>query len=345
MNKKIKKIILSSSILGTLVTGLYASETIFIPKNQVVQAAIPKWIKTLAFKAVGKVANKIYNVKATITTGKYGETVTPGTLEFNGSKYGAEVSFNVNAVSTKHSLALYATTNPINWGSKISVILRNPSGTRVINTSVTSGQYKGIAFTKTGNYEASFVSNSKIKWAPYVSYRYDKANGNYGTKSIMEDNLLNDTDTNLYEEVEGYGKILTPIWDDKEPIIEDKQESLSINQLLDQMKDDTGMYVYSLRDYKENETINFSDTIKDVVYDEEFNETTFIFNTENSEENSLKFSGDLTNTYHENDTLSLKFNVEKLADTSDTFEVPNYFKYLIDNENKAPKVENYIAAN
>lgn len=345
MNKKIKKIILSSSIVGTLVTGLYATETVFTSKNQVVHAAIPKWIKTLAFKAIGKGSNKIYNINASMTTGKYGETVTPGTIAFNGSKYGAEVSFNVNAISTKHSLALYATTDPLNWGSKISVILRNPSGTRVINTSVTSGQYKGITFTKTGNYEASFVSNSNKKWAPYISYRYDKANGNYGTKSILEDNLSNDTDANPYEEVDGYGKILTPVWDGKAPIIEDKQKSLDINQLLNQLKDDIGMYVYSLRDYKENETINFSDTIKDIVYDEDFNETTFTFDTENPEENSLKFNGDLTNVYYKNNTLSLKFNVEKLADNSDTFEVPNYFKYLIDNENKAPKIENYIAVN
>lgn len=338
-----KKILLTSSVLGLSFTGVTVGQEIISPESQVVHGAqLYKWARSLSFKIIGSVGNKLYNVKASKSTGKYGETITPGSIPFNSGKYGAEVSYPIDALSTNHSVALFATTNPFNWGSKISIILRSPSGSRVINASLTDGQRRGYVFARKGRYTASFVSSARKKWAPYIAYRYDKGNSVYKIAKSLLPTSEEDSNTGQFEEVNGYGEVLKPEWNEQEVLVSDKTASINMTQMLDQLKDDNGIYVYAMRDYNEHDTVEFSDSIKSISYDKDLNETVFSFSTTNEEEYNLKFAGNLVNEYSENDNLNLKFEVEKLSESSEDFKIPNYYKYLLDNENKAPQIEDYL---
>jgi len=341
--KSLKKIVLTGATLSALTLGTLSTFTVLSSETQVVHAAIPGWMKKAFFKVVSAVGSRIYNVNASVTYGKYGETITPGTINFNGykgSKYGAEVAYNVNALSTNHSVAIYANTTPFNWGKKISVILRNPSGTRLINKSVTSGQWSGVAFSRKGNHEVSFVSNTKTNWTPYIAYRYDtgyKVYGRSSTPIVTEE---------IYEETSDYGKLVIPTWnEDNTESSSIKNKKLNIHELNNQMLDDNGMYIYGLRDFEADEKIQFEDTIQTITYDSNINETTFVFDKEDAESSSLKFSGDLRNNFSDGDVLSLNFNTEYLTEDSNTFIVPDYYKYLIDNNNEAPNLNNFLQEN
>lgn len=329
--------ILAGSTLSVLSLGVF---TTISSGTNLVHAAIPSWMKSAFFKIISSVGNSTYNVNAGVTSGQYGETITPGSIAFNGSTYGAEVAYSINALSTNHSVALYASTSPVNWGKSISVILRDPYGNRLINRSVNSGQWSGVSFSTTGTHEASFVSNTSTTWAPYIAYRYDKGYNIYGrsaTPIVSEE---------PYEATSDYGNLITPAWnEDSNGILENNFQSLSVKELNAQMLDDGGNYVYSLRDFNVNDIISFSDTIQDSQYNSESNETTFIFDLNSKEDNALKFSGDLTSVYSSGDILNLKFTVINLSNDSDTFAVPNYYKYLIDNDGQAPTIDEYISMN
>lgn len=332
--KSFKKMLLAGATFSVLSLGTF---TIIASETQQVHAAIPGWMKKAFFKVVSTVGNNIYNVNASVTYGQYGETITPGTIKFNGDKYGAEVAYDINALSTNHSVAVYANTTPFNWGKKISVILKNPSGTRLINRSVTSGQWSGVSFSRTGNHEVSFVSNTNTNWTPYIAYRYSKGYEIYGRSSAP---IVTDK---IYEETSEYGKLMLPTWNEDNTassLVQNKK--LDIHELNNQMLDDNGFYIYDLRNFEANDTIQFEDKIQTVNYDLDSNETSFVFDEETKEGSSLKFSGDLRNYFSSGDVLSLDFKAEYLTEESDTFIVVDYYKYLIDNNNEAPNINEFL---
>lgn len=127
---------------------------------------VTNWIVKGVFYVLKKGANVWYEIPAEISKGEYGATVTPGTLDFNKGDVGASVTFDVASQSTNHSLALYGTSSPINYGKHLSIIVVNPNGNDTVNTSVTPGQRRGFKFGLTGTYNARFVVNDSWRMAP-----------------------------------------------------------------------------------------------------------------------------------------------------------------------------------
>lgn len=82
-----------------------------------------------------RASGRFYNIKPKVSSGKYGQTVTPGTITLNGKKYGASAMFNVKSTSTKHSIALYAKGWVDTLFHKYSLIVINPHGHYTINAS------------------------------------------------------------------------------------------------------------------------------------------------------------------------------------------------------------------
>lgn len=84
-----KKTVYSVLVFGVLVTTTIpnvanAAETGITDRNQeVVTRSIPAWAK-IAWKITKKASNALYNISPEVTKSKYGVTITPGTIEFNG---------------------------------------------------------------------------------------------------------------------------------------------------------------------------------------------------------------------------------------------------------------------
>lgn len=327
-----KKIISTIIVLGLLCLSFGA----FAPSGNVAEAAsVTSWIKKGVFYVLEKGANNWYTVKANTSTGPYGATVTPGTLNFNSGKIGASVKFNIAAQSTKHSLSVYALSSPVNLGKKLSIIVTNPKGNDTINTSVNPGQYKGFKFGLTGTYVARFVINNSWKAAPYVGYRYDDAYKTYGTRSMLDTDSQPDTEVEVVQ-TENYGDLIEPEFS-KQVEVSNTNGTINIKDLLTLMTDDNGNYAVSIRNYDVGDTIKFSDQIYSLEYDSENNNTELFFESQHNEEDYLKFKGDLTKDFVVGDTFTIDMVVESLSEGNE-LKMPSYYKYLMDNENEAPEL-------
>lgn len=304
-------------------------------ENAAEAASVTSWIKKGVFYVLKKGANNWYTINANTSTGPYGATVTPGTLNFNQGNVGASVKFNVASQSTKHSLAVYALSSPINFGKKLSIIVTNPKGNDTLNTSVNPGQYRGFKFGLTGTYVARFVINNSWKAAPYVAYRYDDAYKTYGTKSLVVNEPISDTIVDVVE-TEDYGDLIEPEFL-KNVEVSSTNGTINIKDLLTLMTDDNGNYAVSIRNYNVGDIIQFSDQIYSLEYDSEDNNTKIFFESQHEEEDYLKFNGDLTKNFVIGEEFSIDMAVESLSE-KDELKLPSYYKYLMDNENKAPEL-------
>lgn len=323
-----KKIITSLLVLGITLSASVA----------VVEAAsVTTWIKKAVFYVLKKGANNWYTVKASTSTSKYGATVTPGTLSFNQGNVGASVKFNVLSKSTKHSMSVYTTSSFTNWGKRVSLIVTNPKGNDTMNVSVNPGQYKGFKFGLTGTYVARFVVNDKWKLAPHVSYRYDDAYKTYGTRSLNPINLEPVVET---VETPEYGELVVPEFNDEINTV-DLNSEINMKQFMTLMTDDQGEYVMGIRDYDIQDELHFKDNINSIMYDSETNETSIYFDSKNDEDSYLKFSGDIRDSLNIGDSLQLTMSIVSLDD-EEKIKVPSYGKYLLDNENKAPLLQDFL---
>lgn len=309
-----------------------------LPIQKTNAASIP-WGKA-AWIIVKKGSDAVYNVPASSSSGKYGQTSTPGSIEFNGSKYGASAKYTVTSQSTKHSLALYAQANPVNIGKKYSLVVLNPKGNYTINTSITPGVYRGFKFGLKGNYTVQFVANNKLKMTPYVAYRYDSANSVYGTKIasgtdvLQRDSKINSNETSY---VNGYGEMATASWGSN--VVRDfNDKQINVHQLFEQFNDN-GKTVYSLKNYQAGDTIKLNDKVREVDFDAANNESKIFFESNQSNDEYLKYKGDLRSELKPGVTFTKNMNVQNLGNNA-SFRLPDYFKYLLDNENSAPNFNN-----
>lgn len=331
MKKKIM-----SAIMVVLSVSLLSLAT-FSPSENIAEAAsVTSWIKKGVFYVLKKGANNWYTINANTSTGPYGATVTPGTLNFNQGNVGASVKFDVAAQSTKHSLAVYALSSPVNLGKKLSIIVTNPNGSDTINTSVNPGQYKGFKFGLTGTYVARFVINNSWKAAPYVAYRYDDAYKTYGTKGMVAVEPLSETIIDVVE-TENYGELIEPKFLNSVEV-SSTNGIINIKDLFKLMTDDNGNYAVSIRNYDVGDTIKLSDHIYSLEYDLENNDTKIFFESQHDEEDYLKFKGDLTNKLVVGEVFSIDMAVETLSEGNE-LKLPSYYKYLMDNENEAPELD------
>lgn len=308
-----------------------------------IKAAKVPWA-SIAWKVVQKASNKVYNVKASISKGKYGVTSTPGTITLNGSKYGASAMYNVKSLSTKHSLALFANSDPISMMlKKYSLLVITPKGHYTVNTSINPGVYRGFKFGLKGTYKVQFVSNKKFKLAPYVAYRYDSANSIYKTNSLVEstdDQAQSTSDISQSDsQINGgqtfddspYGDLIRPSWGSG-VVSTPTSSQLTVAQLYDQFTDN-GHSVYSMKSYVVGDVIHVHDQISSLDYDNTSNSTQVYFAS--NPDDFLEFNGNLTRTLKVGDTFNKNMRVEQMGNNS-KFRIPDYFKYVMDHNGEYP---------
>lgn len=315
-----------------MITVLTATAIVLSKNINSVEAVKINWgtVWKIALRASGR----FYNIKPKVSTGKYGQTVTPGTITLNGKKYGASAMFNVKSTSTKHSIALYAKGWVDTLFHKYSLIVINPHGHYTINASITTGVYRGFKFGLKGTYKVLFVANNKYKLAPYIAYRRDSANKIFGTSAIALPGTSSITTTdeagNKFENVLGYGKLLYPSWGSK--TIGNASKQISVSQLYSQLTDN-GTAVYSMKSYKAGDKIKISDVITGTQYDSSTDSTKLFFGNVNT---YLEYSGNLTNTLKPGMHFDKTMTVEQLGNNA-AYRVPDYFKQVLDNdENNYP---------
>lgn len=296
------------------------------------------WIAKKGAKAgFNYASDKFYNVKPSIKKGKYGIESTPGSITLNGSKYGASAMYNVKSLSTKHSLALHATGGVTTLFKKYSLIVINPKGNFTINTSITTGVYRGFKFGLKGTYKVLFVANNKYKLAPIISYRYDSGNKTFGTRVAARNRTTTNTapvtmENGDYVSVAGYGDLTRPSWGASTVDEKKSSDTLTVSELYDQMMDN-GSAVYSVKSYKAGDTIKVSDTVTGLEYDQEADATKLFFN--NDADVYLEYCGDLTSAIKPGDHFTKEMPVVQLGNSS-MFRLPTYFKYVVDNPGSYP---------
>lgn len=321
-----KKLLTRITLVGTII--LLAGSIVF-STPQKTEAGWQKWVGKGVFYVLNAIVEKYYNIPAKNSTGHYGSTITPGTLKFNQGKVGTSVKFPIYAQKKGHSVALYIEASPGNWFKHVALILTNSKGKDVINKSVNPSQIKGYKFPKKERYVARFVVTNKMKGAPYIAYRYDGANGIFkSVKTIEDDGIQN---------LGSYGDVLKADFKETTKI----KKTMNIYELTNEMKDDSENYVYSMRNFKAGDTINFKDIIHSVEYDSDEAMTTFTFESNYGDDYFLTFANDLTSKYKKGQTLNLKFKVESL-NNSEEYSVPNYYKALLDGEGKVPSIDKYL---
>lgn len=364
MLKKLSIIILSVSALSLVLLipltvnfdniGKDTSNDV-VSESQV-EANYLAWLKKLVWPVAKSVAggagDYFYNVEPSYTSSQYGETITPGSIDFNSDTAGAATYFDFKIPSTGHSVNVYADSV---WYSiftrKISVTLTNPYGYYVINRTVNPTQWSTYSPGITGDYRATWTQNSSQSWTPYLGYRYDNgyAIANDITNDIISLNTVSakNSDTKDVNEhmitVETYGNIIKPSKEHISHNSKSKNSNTFLNAVeLDQQFIDSslGVHVYGMKDYEVGDNVYFEDTIVDIKYDEEKNHTKFTFN--GGEDYMMVFRGDLTNEYKVGEMLNLKFKVKQLIKGDNKLAIIDYFKHGLDYNKKAPNINKYL---
>ena len=373
MKKKVLPILLVTGILTMPITPQLESytpvaqtinKTIGVQETQA--AVVPRWLINLTWKvavALGldPLGNAFVNKTASYTKNSLGEVISPGSITFNQGNYGPTSYFDFK-MSNGNSVILRANSSIFLWSRKLIITLENPNRDDVVDAVVTHGQWVGYAPGMSGTYRVRFGTTEKHDWTPYIEYRYDRAGGQYqssAVSSLSTSNSLSLTENKTTQETDGlsddlsiipaenyiaikkYGNVIKPSNEHikNKELKKEKKEYLTAldisNQFID-LKFNTN--VYALKDYSAGETIKFKDKIIDIYYDEENNETAFVFKGEQSE---LRFANDLTKTYKKGDTLDLKFNVVKLSSDSKYLEVLDFMKYMADMD-ESPSIDGYL---
>jgi len=283
----------------------------------------------------------MYNISPEVTSSKYGVTISPGTIEFNGKKYGSSASHDIQSASKKHSVAFYMMADPFHWGTNYSLIVINPHHNKTINTTVKPGVYRGFQFGLTGKYVAHFVLNNKIKMAPFIAYRNDNANSGLGTHGLISGSHGNYDRPQLDSEINGgqsafttgYGDLNRPSWGDQ--FTAPNVEHISVADLVTEVQDHA-QPVFSTKHYLAGDTIHVKDTVNQVTYDSETNETSLTFKSNTKETAPMRYQGDLRPILKSGDSFTQDMRVEQLGDNPD-FRLPDYLKYLVDHDGHAPK--------
>lgn len=227
------------------------------------------------------------------------------------------------------------------WGTNYSLIVINPHGNKTINTTVKPGVYRGFKFGLTGKYVAHFVLNNKVKMAPYIAYRNDDANSGLGTHSLINGSQGHYDRPQLDSEVNGgqsafttgYGDLNRPSWRDQ--YTAPTSEKISVADLVSEVQDGE-QPVFSTKHYLAGDTIHVKDTIDQVSYDAETNETGLTFNSGTNESAPMRYHGDLRSELKSGDDFTQDMSVEQLGDNPE-FRLPDYLKYLVDHNSHAPE--------
>lgn len=121
------------------------------------------WTK-LVWWISNKAGNFIYQRQPTRQVGPNWDTISSGTISFNSGNYGTSTRHTVSVQHRDHEIDTWPQTSVVNWASKISVIITNPSNTDVRSRSVTHNQHTYYKGGRNGTYTVRYAQRSKQSW-------------------------------------------------------------------------------------------------------------------------------------------------------------------------------------
>lgn len=337
---------MKKKLLG-LITCICSSLNLFsVSITNVEAGAGLSFAKTALWYILKRASTAYYSRSPSIEVGNNYVRSSTGSIYFNQGDTGAAVKISISLPWSRMAIDAYAKTDTLNWSDKISVILTTPDGKRdVINKSITQGQLASYdSASPYGTYQLRFVENNASKWNCYYTL-YDF---NYVPKSGVRKAVNAEGDMVKYIVTEDNTKIYTIRSNYQNSILESfddngKNEVINITELSNQFFDETNQtYVNDLKDYDVGDMIYFQDTIKTIKYNEGDDSTSFIFDNKDYS-TEWKFNGDLTNQYHANDIVRLKFKVvEEYSSNGYSFENIDYIYNGLNLESGYPNMGDYL---
>ncbi len=302
--------------------------------------------KTALWYILKKASTAYYSRSPSIEVGDNYVSSSTGSIYFNQGDTGAAAKVSVSLPWSRMAVDVHVTSDALNWLDKISIILTTPDGKKdVINKSIGRGQLASYdSASPYGTYQLRFVENDASKWTCYYTL-YDF---NYVPKSGVKKAVTSEGNMVKYIVTKDNSKIYTIRSNYQSNILKsfndnDKNKVLNITELSGQFFDERAQtYVNDLKDYDIGDMIYFQDIIKTIKYNESDNSTSFIFSNKDYS-TEWKFNGDLTNLYHDNGTIRLKFKVvEEYSSNGYIFENIDYIYNGINLESGYPNINDYL---
>ncbi|CAG9620910.1 hypothetical protein [Sutcliffiella rhizosphaerae] len=325
------------------------------------EITVSNWARNIGvkglFAALDRASQHLFNRSPSNSYGGTRDTSSSGTIHFNqGSQKVASVRKDVQVVKRGHEVEMWANNhNLLSPTAKIVVLLTTPGGSDVINRSVGHNQYSWYKATSTGQHRARYITSNAHSWTLWQAYYHwgDLASVCTGcTQSIGDENNSasftkannENGDTVTFENVDGRKHVVSESNQNAKAKnnINSTNNSLTLGELyLDFYDEDLEVLTDTPKSFTENDIVVVSDTIADIQFIEETNETEFLFTTPYSNQ-TVNFSGDLTHNYKVGQEISFKFEFVKIYPDKEYLTL-DYRKQVEDNDNIAPSIKDYLA--
>ncbi|WP_332646788.1 hypothetical protein [Lysinibacillus sp. 54212] len=332
------------------------------PELEITPLAYSKYWTKAAWYIINKAGNSWYTKSPTVSYGSNVDFVSSGSIAFNSSNYGASTKHIVTRLDSNDEIDVVPETSLVNYASKISVIITDPSGKDVLSHSVTPQQhttYKGSL----GTYTVRFVQNSAQTWNLWIALWHYTGNIACSTPPCPEQTslsnskmkhkngdiveLLNTKNNALFknEYING-GFYAIP---SKQHVIEDTlynfspSQTYSVKYLQNLGYDkELDLLVKNFKGLSIGDIINFEDDIQSIRYSPSDNTTYFGFEELDGNLTEWPFKGDLTNSYQIGDKLLLNLNVVEEVEGKE-YETLDYIKYGLEHNGDAPDINLFLS--
>lgn len=295
------------------------------------------WISVFtkgAWYMLDKTSNKYYSVAPTATGNINNMSLTPGEIYYNSGKNGGISQIDFKVGGTGGSVVLYANTSATGTISlkKINLSISKDSSLKA-SKSANAGQWLIYRPGSTGNYYARYTTTEKRKWTPYIMY---STTNNYGLGVGKYKNTAKETiETNLI--TTDNGNYIKPSKSHYEGYNFNLPEELTLKELDMEFFDETlNTPVYSMKHFSVDDIVRVKDSIMDVNYDAESDESQIYFE---SREEPLQFKGNLKEQYHKGDILNLTFKVKSFDEQYNLYAIDYLVDYLLTSQ--VPDIEDF----
>lgn len=121
------------------------------------------WTK-LAWFIAKKVGDGLFQREPTRELGENWDTISSGTIGFNKGDYGGSTHHTIDLQENDHEIDTWPQTNPLNWATKINVIITDPNNRDVKTRSVTHDQHTYYKGGTLGTYTVRYAQQKKQNW-------------------------------------------------------------------------------------------------------------------------------------------------------------------------------------
>lgn len=304
-------------------------------------------------KEAGRFVERQINLDGQSSVGRDSMYLVSPTIDYNNGSVGSEFYFRPNitrGMSTidMHGHRLFA----LDIFSRMSLILSNPSGTKIASLNAGTNQYLFYNLKKNdpiGSWKAQYITNSSTTWQNYLrvtsgtrSYTLQENSDTPKTIYYTSNNriLLSSKNTRekinnrqLLNQQQGYTKII------------------SLSDLEKEFRDDNNTAIDQLRNYKVGDKILVSSPIDQISYNKQRKASAFTFSLYDGFNSVAKrnitwyFAGDLTKIFKPGDSPVFVFTVEEIGNNNGTiFESLDFFEqtFTLQNQDKYPHIEPFI---